>query len=116
MSDHQSIEQTWRMTPQDIAVVRELIVHARANGWDHIVYGGSFVGEHVWRHGGWATYGRYASTKVSLYDGVLEYRQADGRQAKATLRPETAVEVRAWLRLLGVVPSVARVAEAVLAA
>ncbi len=115
MSDHQSIEQTWRMTPQDIAVVRELIVHARANGWDHIVFGGPDPDElaHVWRKREWAG---GANAKVAVFDETVSYTAAGSRQVKATLTGAPVVEVRAWLRLLGVVPSVARVAEAVLAA
>ncbi len=101
------------MSPQDIAVVRELIVHARANGWGHIVYGGSFGVEHVWRKRG---SGARFPAKIAWYDETVCYYAANREQVKATLTTTDVVEVRAWLRLLGVLPSVARIAEAVLAA
>ncbi len=96
------------MTPQDIAVVRDLIVHAHATGWDHDVYGDSSSREHVWRL---REPGVRYTAKVTWDGDTIIYFTPGDRRVKATLTSATAYEARAWLRLLGVLPSVARIAE-----
>jgi hypothetical protein len=100
------------LNPEDIGVVRDLMTLARARGWTHLTYGERGSREHVWRSPAPAK--AYAE-KVALWNGALEYRKADHHVAKGTTRPESVRDAREWLRLMGLVPSVKQVAEAVLA-
>jgi hypothetical protein len=51
---------------------------------------------------------------VTLYEGELEYRNAGASKISATIRPESMADVIGWLRLLGLLPPIDRVVEALL--
>lgn len=89
------------LKPAEIPTVRILLARAQAAGWVHLVYGGDSHGryhEHVWRKPGQHL---TRAEQISLYDGEIEYRPEGSRQPTAKLRPESAIQVTAWLRMLG---------------
>ena len=103
----------------DLPAIRSLIKARRAAGWSHRPYGGGRHQDHVWSAPG-ATHpvGRSRNTirprKVTLYEGELEYRNAGASKISATIRPESMADVIGWLRLLGLLPPIDRVVEALL--
>lgn len=100
-----------KLSVADVGIARELITYARANHWTHMVFGEGPGREHLWRSP--APYKR-SSERVSLWYEGLEYRQADTAGPRAVVLPESAAEARDWLRMFGIVPTVAQVAEALL--
>jgi hypothetical protein len=104
--------------PADLPAIRSLIVARRAAGWTHRPYGGGRHQDHVWTApspaGPWSQRNTMRPRKVTLYEGELEYRNAGASRIAATIRPESMAEVIGWLRLLGLLPTIAQVAEALL--
>jgi hypothetical protein len=105
------------LSPPDIQVLRTLLPLARAAGWRHLTYGGDQWGhhvQHIWRS---PRRHRCTAEKVELWQGSLEYREADHDGCKAKLQVETAAEVRSWLLMLGLIEATAaEVAEAMVVA
>jgi len=104
----------------DLPAIRSLIQARRAAGWTHRPYGGGRHQDHVWT----APSSRGPASlqprntirprKVTLYEGELEYRNAGASKIAATIRPESMADVIGWLRLLGLLPPIAAIAEALL--
>jgi hypothetical protein len=104
---------------QSTDVLRSLIRARRAAGWTHRPYGGGRHQDHVWTAPSTTDPTRTPRNtirprKVTLYEGELEYRNAGASKIAATIRPESMAEVVGWLRLLGLLPTIAQVAEALL--
>ncbi len=103
----------------DLPLIRRLIRARRAAGWTHRPYGGGRHQDHVWTAPSTTDPTRTPRNtirprKVTLYEGELEYRNAGASRIAATIRPESMAEVIGWLRLLGLLPTIAQVAEALL--
>jgi len=103
----------------DLPAIRSLIQARRAAGWAHRPYGGGRHQDHVWTapaSGGESRQPRNTirPRKVTLYEGELEYRNAGASKIAATIRPESMADVIGWLRLLGLLPPIAAIAEALL--
>lgn len=98
------------MNANDLPAVRTLIRLRRAAGWTIAgPYGERGYRQHVYRE---PTQPAWSGAKVCVERDRLEYRRRSG--ATFTLAPDSMADVVAWLHLVGLLPTIAQVAEALL--
>lgn len=103
------------MIAADLPALRQLIRLRRAAGWTIAgPYGERGYRQHVYRE---PTEPAWSGAKLCVEPDRLEYRRRVSEAhpgASFTLAPESMADVLGWLRLLGLLPTVAQVAEALL--
>lgn len=98
------------MNAADLPAIRALIRARRAAGWTIAgPYGERGYRQHVYRE---PTEPAWSGAKLCVERDQLEYRRRSG--ASFTLAPDSMADVVAWLHLVGLLPTVAQVAEALL--
>ena len=105
------------MNRSDLPTIRHLIRARRNAGWTHRPYGSDRHQDHVWTAPTTSDPSRPARNtvrprKVTWYEGELEYRPAGASKVTASIRPDAIADVVGWLRLLGLLPTIAEQAVA----